>query len=134
MFRSLLIGRGNCPSYLHNYYFMSKIETFEDYKLAIDPLVVYPRKTQIEALQYVVLGLNGEAGEVAEQIKKAMRNDGGEITPERLDALKKELGDVLWYVSRLAGELDTNLAEIAQMNVEKLYARKDNNNLKHEKG
>ena len=113
---------------------MSKIETFEDYKLAIDPLVVYPRQTQIEALQYVVLGLNGEAGEVAEQIKKAMRNDGSEISPERLELLKKEAGDVLWYLTRLADELGTNLAEIAQLNVEKLSARKEQGNLKHEKG
>lgn len=112
---------------------MNEIKTFEDYKLAIDPLIVYPRSTQLEALQYVVLGLNGEAGEVAEQIKKAMRNDGGELSPERVDFLKKELGDVLWYMTRLADELGTNLAEIAQINVEKLYARKGSNNLKHEK-
>ena len=111
----------------------SKINTFEDYKLAIDPLVVYPRKTQLEALQYVTLGLNGEAGEVAEQIKKAMRNDAGELSPERIESLKKELGDVLWYMTRLADELGTNLAEIAQINVEKLYARKEKDNLKHEK-
>lgn len=113
---------------------MSKIETFEDYRRAIDPLVIYPRKTQIEALQYVALGLNGEAGEVAEQIKKAMRNDGGEISPERTESLKKELGDVLWYMTRLADELGTNLAEIAQINIEKLYARKETDNLRHEKG
>jgi NTP pyrophosphatase (non-canonical NTP hydrolase) len=85
-------------------------------------------------LQYVTLGLNGEAGEVAELIKKAMRNEGGEISPERIELLKKELGDVLWYLTRLADELGTDLAEVAQANVEKLYARKDNNALKHEKG
>ena len=111
---------------------MSKIETFADYKEAIVPLVLYPRKTQLEALQYVVLGLNGEAGEVAEQIKKAMRNDGGELTPERIESLKKEVGDVLWYLTRLADELNTNLAEIAQINVKKLYSRKEKGNLKHE--
>lgn len=113
---------------------MSKIETFEDYKLAIDPLVLYPRRTKLEALQYVVLGLNGEAGEVAEQIKKAMRNDNGELTPERIELLKKELGDVLWYLTRVADELDTTLAEIAEINVEKLFDRLEKGNLKHEKG
>lgn len=111
---------------------MSKIETFAEYKDAIEPLVLYPRKTNIEALQYVALGLNGEAGEVAEQIKKAMRNDGGELTPDRIESLKKEAGDVLWYLTRLAAELNTNLDEIAQMNVEKLYGRKEKGNLKHE--
>lgn len=111
---------------------MSKIETFAEYKEAIEPLVLYPRKNQLEALQYVVLGLNGEAGEVAEQIKKAMRNDGGELTPERIDSLKKEAGDVLWYLTRLAAELNTSLEEIAQINVEKLYKRKEKGNLNHE--
>jgi NTP pyrophosphatase (non-canonical NTP hydrolase) len=111
---------------------MSDINTFEDYRAAIEPLVLYPRKTNLEALQYVVLGLNGEAGEVAEQIKKAMRNDGGELTSERIEALKKEAGDVLWYLTRLAAELDTTLTEIARINVEKLYQRKEKGNLKHE--
>jgi NTP pyrophosphatase (non-canonical NTP hydrolase) len=113
---------------------MSKINTFEEYKRAIDPLVLYPRQTQLEALQYVVLGLNGEAGEVAEQIKKAMRNDNGELSPERIEKMKKEAGDVLWYLTRLADELGTNLAEIAQINVEKLFARQAEGNLRHEKG
>ena len=110
------------------------IQTFADYKNAISPMVVYPRKTKIEALQYLALGLNGEAGEVADQIKKAMRNDGGEISVERLVKLKDEIGDVLWYLSRLADELETNLAELATENVEKLRARQAQGNLRHEKG
>lgn len=109
------------------------IQTFADYKNAIEPTVIYPQNTKIEALQYLALGLNGEAGEVAEQIKKAMRNDGGELSVERLVMLKKEIGDVLWYLTRLAAELESNLAEIAADNVEKLLARKDQGNLKHEK-
>ncbi len=97
-------------------------------------MVVYPRTTKLEALQYLALGLNGEAGEVADLIKKAIRNDDGEITVERLLKLKGELGDVLWYLSRLATELETNLAHIADENVEKLYARKAQGTLRHEKG
>lgn len=108
------------------------MKTFEEYREAIAPLVLYPQKTRMEALQYVVLGLNGEAGEVAEQIKKAMRNDAGELTPERMESLKKEAGDVLWYLTRLAAELGTTLDEIAQINVDKLYGRKEKGNLKHE--
>jgi len=109
------------------------IQTFADYKNAIDETVVYPRKTKIEALQYIALGLNGEAGEVAEEIKKAMRNDNGELTPMRVETLKREIGDVLWYLTRLADELDTNLAEIANDNVRKLLSRKEQGNLRHEK-
>lgn len=111
---------------------MKKVETFEQYAEAIAPLVLYPRESVMQAMQYVVLGLNGEAGEVAEQIKKAMRNDNGELSPERIESLKKELGDVLWYLTRAAAELGTDLGEIAEINVEKLYARRENNNLKHE--
>lgn len=108
------------------------IQTFADYKIAIEPTIIYPRETKIAALQYLALGLNGEAGEVAEQIKKAMRNDAGEISVERLVKLKKEIGDVLWYLTRLAAELDSNLAEIADDNVEKLLSRKQQGNLRHE--
>ena len=110
------------------------LQTFADYKNAIDPTIVYPQRTKIEALQYLALGLNGEAGEVAEQIKKAMRNDAGELTVERLVLLKKEIGDVLWYLTRLADELDSNLAEIATDNVEKLLTRRRQGNLRHENG
>ncbi|MGI8470501.1 MAG: nucleoside triphosphate pyrophosphohydrolase family protein [Pyrinomonadaceae bacterium] len=110
------------------------IQTFADYKNAITPMIVYPRATKIEALQYLALGLNGEAGEVADQIKKAMRNDDGEISVERLVKLRSELGDVLWYLTRLADELETNLAEVANENVEKLLARKEQGTLRHERG
>jgi NTP pyrophosphatase (non-canonical NTP hydrolase) len=59
----------------------------------------YPRDAW---LSYPALGLAGEAGEVAEHAKKVIRDDGGAVTEERRGALKKELGDVLWYVAQLA--------------------------------
>ena len=77
----------------------------------------YPRDA---ALAYPALGL---AREVAEQIKKASRDDGGEITAERLSAIAKELGDVMWYVAQLATELGLDLDEIAGLNLEKLRSR-----------
>lgn len=81
----------------------------------------YPRDA---ALAYPALGLAGEAGEVAEQVKKAIRDDGWEITPARRAALTKELGDVLWYVAALASELGLELEEIAEVNLAKLQSRK----------
>jgi NTP pyrophosphatase (non-canonical NTP hydrolase) len=80
----------------------------------------YPREAW---LAYPALGLAGEAGEVAEHAKKAIRDDGGEVTGERRAAMAKELGDVLWYVSQLASELGLELEDIAQANLEKLLSR-----------
>jgi NTP pyrophosphatase (non-canonical NTP hydrolase) len=72
---------------------------------------------------YPVLGLCGEAGEVAEKIKKVMRDDGGEFTDAKRREIAKELGDVLWYCAALASELQLDLGEIAQMNLDKLACR-----------
>lgn len=80
----------------------------------------YPREAW---LAYPALGLAGEAGEVAEHAKKAIRDDGGKINDERRAAMSKELGDVLWYVAQLASELDLNLEDIATQNLEKLFSR-----------
>jgi NTP pyrophosphatase (non-canonical NTP hydrolase) len=80
----------------------------------------YPRN---EALTYPALGLAGEAGEFADHAKKVIRDDGGEVTAGRRQAMAKELGDVLWYVSQLASELGLDLDEIAQGNLDKLRSR-----------
>jgi len=80
----------------------------------------YPREAW---LTYPALGLAGEAGEVAEHVKKAIRDDAGEITDERRAAMAKELGDVLWYTAQLATELGLELEDIARANLEKLRSR-----------
>lgn len=80
----------------------------------------YPRQAW---LAYPALGLAGEAGEVAEHAKKAIRDDGGEVSDQRREAMSKELGDVLWYVAQIATELDLDLDQIAQGNLEKLLSR-----------
>lgn len=80
----------------------------------------YPRAAW---LAYPALGLAGEAGEVAEHAKKAIRDDGGQVSEERRAAMAKELGDVLWYVAQLTSELKLDLNEIAQANLDKLLSR-----------
>jgi NTP pyrophosphatase (non-canonical NTP hydrolase) len=72
---------------------------------------------------YPTLGLCGEAGEVADKVKKVMRDAGGQFSPERIEALKLELGDVLWYVAQLATELGLDLEEVASANLQKLASR-----------
>jgi NTP pyrophosphatase (non-canonical NTP hydrolase) len=78
-----------------------------------------------ENLVYPTLGLAGEAGEVAEKVKKLLRDDGGVMSDERRAALAGELGDVLWYVAQVATEAHLDLEEIAQANLDKLLSRKE---------
>ena len=80
----------------------------------------YPREAW---LAYPALGLAGEAGEVAEHAKKAIRDDDGAVTEERRTAMAKELGDVLWYVAQLASELGLDSARSPRANLDKLLSR-----------
>jgi NTP pyrophosphatase (non-canonical NTP hydrolase) len=72
---------------------------------------------------YPTLGLVNEAGEVAGKIKKVFRDKEGQINEETREALKAELGDVLWYIAQVATELDLSLDEIAEYNIAKLMDR-----------
>lgn len=76
---------------------------------------------------YVTLGLCGEAGEVAEKVKKLLRDSGGTVTDEFRESLKKELGDVLWYLSVLSHEFGIDFDSVAVTNIEKLASRADRN-------
>ncbi len=73
---------------------------------------------------YPTLGLVGEAGEVADKVKKILRDNKGVFDKYSKDAIKFELGDVLWYISQLSSELGYELDEIASSNLEKLKDRK----------
>lgn len=83
-----------------------------------------------EGFVYPVLGLVGEAGEVAEKIKKLFRNDGGILTDSHRTEIKKEIGDVLWYMAAPSRELGFSLNDVAQANIEKLRSRKERGVLK----
>ena len=96
-----------------------------DYQQRSRATAVYPGAG--ENLLYPTLGLCGEAGEVAEKIKKMIRDDAGLLSEERRAALSKELGDVLWYLAQLATEADLDLETIAEANLEKLLSRQDRN-------
>lgn len=73
---------------------------------------------------YPLLGLVGETGEVAEKFKKVLRDNEGAIDNQKKLEIMAELGDVLWYLSNLAAELDLSLEIIAAKNLEKLNSRK----------
>lgn len=84
---------------------------------------------------YPAFGLAGEVGEVVEHIKKMYRKDINlkDLDSEKVELLKKELGDVLWYISVLSNDLGFKLQDVADLNLEKLSSRKDRGVL-HEEG
>ncbi|MSR84879.1 hypothetical protein EXS71_00320 [Candidatus Uhrbacteria bacterium] len=101
--------------------------TFNDYQSQSRKTAIYPDLGK--NFVYPVLGLAGEAGEVADKIKKTLRDDHGVVTEEKKMEIKKELGDVLWYVAQIATELGLSLDEIANVNLEKLFSRMERGKL-----
>jgi NTP pyrophosphatase (non-canonical NTP hydrolase) len=87
-----------------------------EYQERASDTAVYPRH---EFPVYPALGLAGEAGECSEKVKKALRDGHFDV-----DAMKRELGDVLWYVAMFARDCGFTLEEVAQANVAKLADRK----------
>jgi NTP pyrophosphatase (non-canonical NTP hydrolase) len=105
--------------------------TFNDYQKDAKSTRAYPEYGQatIGAIAYCALGLAGEAGEVANKVKKLLR-DGD--TPELRIKILDEMGDVLWYAAILADELGTDLNVIALDNLKKLRDRKRNATIRGE--
>lgn len=106
---------------------------FKEYQKKAATTAVYPHIDEypIVGVMYAALGLAGESGEVAENVKKSWRNKM-RITESRKEKIRDELGDVMWYVAQLSSELGLDLDEIAKNNLSKLLARKESNGLKHE--
>lgn len=84
---------------------------------------------QMGPLLYTILGLNGEAGELANKVKKILRDNKGVITEDLRVELRKEIGDCLWYISELAAQLGTTLDIVADENVRKLQRRQSKGTL-----
>lgn len=101
--------------------------TFEEYQQQSRKTAVYSKddKNFNYPITYPVMGLVGEAGEVAEKAKKVYRDNGGVISEEQKQEIKKELGDVLWYIAQIATELNLSLEDVAESNLEKLLSRLD---------
>lgn len=91
-----------------------------EYQKEAEVTAVYPSEQNII---YPALGLNGEAGEVADKVKKVLRDCNGEFTGEKKQEIALELGDVLWYVAIMARDIGYSLEQIAEFNIEKLRSR-----------
>lgn len=101
--------------------------TFEDYQRKAWARAVYPNVGS--NITYPTLGICGEAGEVAEKIKKILRDQDGQISPADVTGIVKEMGDVLWYIGALCSELGVSMEEVAERNIQKLNSRHDRGTL-----
>lgn len=101
--------------------------TLNEYQNMAKETAIYP--TLGHPIVYPALGLAGEAGEVAEKVKKLCRDDNCVLTDVKKTELMKEAGDVLWYLAAIATELGVTLQDIAWMNIDKLQSRKERNTI-----
>ena len=97
--------------------------TFDEYQVESKKTALYPNKGS--NFIYPVLGLAGESGEVSEKIKKIIRDDNGVVTEEKRQEIKKELGDVLWYIAQLCTDMKLSMDEVAWFNLQKLFSRQE---------
>lgn len=93
-----------------------------DYQQKAVTTAIYKNEAKII---YPILGLAGEAGEVANKYKKVIRDNNNFLTKGVSECLSKELGDCLWYIANIANDLGFTLEEIASNNLEKLFGRKE---------
>lgn len=91
-----------------------------EYQILALGTAVYPEQYNII---YPALGMNGEAGEVADKVKKVIRDNNSQFTEEKKREIAKEIGDVLWYCAVLAHDIGFSLEEVGRMNIDKLKSR-----------
>jgi len=96
--------------------------TLNEYQQKALETAKYPAEHRVI---YPTLGLTGEAGEVADKVKKIIRDDGGAISEEKAMEIVKEIGDVLWYVATLSNDLGFSLEQVAWLNYQKLKSRQE---------
>jgi NTP pyrophosphatase (non-canonical NTP hydrolase) len=105
---------------------------FNEYQSAIEKFDVFSEQSgDLNNPSFIakILGLSGEAGEVAEKFKKIYRDKDGVLTDEDKVQIAKELGDVLWYAATISRYLGIPFEDIARQNIDKLTARLENNKL-----
>ena len=99
-----------------------KVSDLDMYQQVAKQTAIYPRE---QAIIYPTLGLTGEAGEVANKVKKIIRDDGYKNNESLVQEISAEIGDCLWYISVLADDIGCKLSDIANANLVKLANRKE---------
>ena len=98
-----------------------KVSDLDMYQKVAKTTAIYPRE---QAIIYPTLGLTGEAGEVANKVKKIIRDGSDKTSEDMVQAISSEIGDCLWYIAVLADDVGIKLSDIANANLEKLENRK----------
>ena len=98
-----------------------KVSDLDMYQQVAKTTAIYPRE---QAIIYPTLGLTGEAGEVANKVKKIIRDGSDKNDDSLVSEIKSEIGDCLWYIAVLANDFNIKLSDIASANLEKLEKRK----------
>lgn len=124
-----LIASDPAPVYFQNTIEPPSELTFDTYQAYATETAVYPGKGELLGLLYCGLGTAEEAGEVAGKIKKVLRDNAGVVDDNQRERIRKEMGDVLWYLAGVAKELGVSLGEIARDNVVKLRGRRERGTL-----
>ena len=101
--------------------------TFKEYQQKAAQTAIYPNIGQNYI--YPALGLVGEAGEIANKVKKVIRDHNYDMNDDIAKDLGKEIGDVLWYIAALCSELGIEMEQVAEENIAKLFSRKQRNQL-----
>lgn len=96
------------------------IVSFNEYSAQARSTEFFPKDVSIA---YLLMGLAGESGEICNKYKKVLRDEGGELTEQRINEMRAEIGDVLWYLDRLAEHLGSSLGVEAHNNIVKLKDR-----------
>ena len=97
-----------------------RISDLDMYQEVAKTTAIYPRE---QAIIYPTLGLTGEAGEVANKVKKIIRDGSNKNDEKLVSEIKAEIGDCLWYIAVLADDFNIKLSDIANANIEKLANR-----------
>ena len=101
--------------------------TLNEYQVRALSTAIFPRDNEIP---YLALALCGEAGEVADKVKKVIRDKAENFNDQQTRyEIAMEVGDCLWYLANLANSLGLTLHEIALMNIDKINRRKQNGTL-----
>lgn len=112
-----MISKEDLDAFGFKYYQDRRELTMEQYQKQAEKTAIYKSE---HAIIYPALGLAAEAGEVANKVKKIMRD--GKFDRQ---AIADEVGDCLWYIAALCRDLNVDMADLAYKNLEKLNDRKN---------